>query len=427
MLPVAPLVLLIGATHEAPAARARAFPLTVIGVDIEAGSIAYAPRAADIDRLTSLRRVAIPDVVLPDGTNVALDLERVGHEGLGFGVYVDGRPEPRLLHELSLSVWRGTLADADAGSSDVALSFSRQGCYGWIRADDSLFHVISRPGVENDWSRFEAGIVSEERLARLGVRAAGCAADDLPGPPLALGPSVASAWPTPSLHEVRVYQARVAIESDFQYFQLFGSTSATLAYVIPLFTYVSALFEDQVRTVLSYPYVGLYTTPADPWTTGDLGGNCVDMIFEFQAAWAGNLPSGADLGYFVSGAPLGCGAGFIGGLCDEPRNFAVAGNQTGQTPFPIAPHALNIDFYAAAHEIGHTFDAIHTHDYCPPIDQCPPPGLFGSCQTQQVCTYPGTLMSYCYTCGGFANVDTTFHPLSAARMRSWVDTTTCLH
>lgn len=395
------------------------FPLTVIRVDVQAGVVDYAPRTADLDALTLLRRVAIPSVVLPDGTRVTLDLERLDLEHLGLAVFVDGQSRPEALLDLSLSVWRGTVAGAEG--SEVALSFSREGCYGWVRVRGALFHLISRPGERQDWTHFEASMVGDAQLPRLGTSVPVCAVDDLPGLPLAPLPPGGSAWLTP-----KVYEARVAIESDFQYFQLFGSTSAALAYVTPLFAYVSALFEEQVGTVLTYPYVGLYTTPADPWTTGDQGGDCIDMIYEFQAAWAGNLPAGADLGYFVSGAPLGCGAGFIGGLCDEPRNFAVAGNQNGMAPFPIAPNALNIDFYAATHEIGHTFNAIHTHDYCPPIDECAPPGYFGPCQTAHVCTHPGTLMSYCHTCGGFANIDTVFHPQSAADMRAWVVTKGCL-
>jgi hypothetical protein len=429
LLPLALACFQIGFGFEAPDAKSRAFPLMVMDVDLEAGSVSYVPRSADLDLLTELRRVAVTDVVLPDGTSVTLDLERVDLERLGFGVYVDGEPEPGAMLELSLTVWRGTLAGE--ASSDAALSFSHQGCYGWIRAHGELFHLISRPGPGDDWTLFEASIVSDTRLAGYGTRVPSCATDSLPGSSFSLPPPAPALPPVVSVASkappsVRIYRASIAIESDFQYFQLFGSTSAALAYMAPLFAYVSAAFEQQVGTFLTYPYVGLYTTPADPWTTGDLGGNCIDMIYEFQAAWAGNIPTGADLGYFLSGAPLGCGAGFIGGLCDEPRNFAVAGNQNGQTPFPLAPHALNIDYYGATHEIGHTFNAIHTHDYCPPLDECAPPGYFGTCQTQQNCSYPGTLMSYCNACGGFGNIGTQFHPQSAARMRSWVETSGCL-
>ena len=38
--------------------------------------------------------------------------------------------------------------------------------------------------------------------------------------------------------------------------------------------------------------------------------------------WGAPLPGGADLGHFVSGVNLGCGVGFIAGVCDAPRNFS---------------------------------------------------------------------------------------------------------
>ena len=35
-------------------------------------------------------------------------------------------------------------------------------------------------------------------------------------------------------------------------------------------------------------------------------------------------------------------------------------------------------------------------------------------------------MSYCHACGGFANIDTVFHPRSAEDMRAWVVSKGCL-
>jgi hypothetical protein len=79
-----------------------------------------------------------------------------------------------------------------------------------------------------------------------------------------------------------------------------------------------------------------------------------------------------------------------------------------------------------AHELGHNFGAIHTHDYCPPLDECAGPGLFGPCQTQHACTSSGTLMSYCGLCpGGDANVTTFFHEQSKADMRAFAESS-CL-
>jgi hypothetical protein len=80
---------------------------------------------------------------------------------------------------------------------------------------------------------------------------------------------------------------------------------------------------------------------------------------------------------------------------------------------------FNWDFMVVAHEIGHNFYVTHTHNYCPPLDICAPPGYYGQCQTSDACIPDGTLMSYCHLCpGGTSNITTYFHTVSAAEMRA---------
>jgi hypothetical protein len=184
-----------------------------------------------------------------------------------------------------------------------------------------------------------------------------------------------------------------------------------------LLGFISDRYETQINTILTFPSVAFYTTANDPWTSQDSGGNCQDVLFELQGAWAGNVPANADLGHLLSGANLGCGVAWLDVLCSSTNNFSVAGNMNANTPFPIAVGPNNWDFMVVAHEIGHNFDALHTHDYCPPLDECAPSGYFGACQSQQVCTNQGTIMSYCHLCsGGTSNITTFFHPTSAADM-----------
>jgi hypothetical protein len=172
--------------------------------------------------------------------------------------------------------------------------------------------------------------------------------------------------------------------------------------------------------------VQLYTTPNDPWKAQDNGGNCVDVLYEFQAAWAGNVPAGGEIGHMLSGANLGCGVAWLPGLCGAPWNFSVSGNIDGSVAFPVQVSPANWDFMVMTHELGHNFNALHTHDYCPPLDECAPSGYYGQCQSQQTCTSQGTIMSYCHLCpGGLSNITTLFHPTSVADMRTWVETT-CL-
>jgi hypothetical protein len=69
------------------------------------------------------------------------------------------------------------------------------------------------------------------------------------------------------------------------------------------------------------------------------------------------------------------------------------------------------------HELGHIFNADHTHDYCPPFDECAPPPL-GICQTQTDCSRKGTILSYCHTCpGGTNKIKPVFEPYITNEMR----------
>ena len=122
------------------------------------------------------------------------------------------------------------------------------------------------------------------------------------------------------------------------------------------------------------------------------------------------------------------GGGSIGGcanidtLCDQNRSFGVTLKASGEVEFPVVPSPLNYDFVIVAHELGHNFGSRHTHETCPPIDECAPPGSWGPCQDEQAHLDQATLMSYCGVCpGGFENFTTWFHEDLAAVMRAAAD------
>ena len=145
------------------------------------------------------------------------------------------------------------------------------------------------------------------------------------------------------------------------------------------------------------------------------------MLSEFRSAGApslgGSWPASADLAHFISGASLGGGIAYIDVICNQNFGFgvsAVSGN-IDWSSFTGAPNSGNFDFIVVAHELGHNFDAGHTHDYCPPVDRCQ-----SSCSGGAICE-PGTIMSYCHLCGGTANVSLTFHPFIANEMRKGVN------
>jgi len=212
----------------------------------------------------------------------------------------------------------------------------------------------------------------------------------------------------------------LAVETDWQFYQLFGDLAVAEGYVLSLLAAANVRFRTQVGVHLEVSYLGFHTSADDPWRTHDGGGNCIDALYEFQAAWGGGAaPVPSDLHHMLSGADLGCGAGFIDALCDPQRGFSITSRIDGRTPFPVAPGPLNWDFVWMCHELGHNFGSVHTHQYCPPLDECSPPGYWGDCQDEMACITNGTMMSYCHACpGGMANFTTWFHPVVAGVMRA---------
>ncbi|MHC5210264.1 MAG: M12 family metallo-peptidase [Planctomycetota bacterium] len=366
--------------------------------------------------LTAWQSVRMTDFPLPGGETVDLQLERVDLERLDFGYRVNGRPAPGLADGLDLTVWTGVVSGVPG--SEAVLGFSNRGVYGWVRDGSGPVHLLSRPSDAADWSRPTVVIARDDELAARGLEPGPLCAAEALGP--AADPDALPAGVPPgsvplgaSVPGCSTWECRMAIETDEQLYGLFNDLGAETAYLTTLLAAVSARYQEQVDTLISFPYVQLYTTGTDPWITPDVGGDSIDMLFEFIAAWAGNLPAGAQLGHFLSGANLGGGVALLGGLCDASQNasFAVSGNLHGQTPFPIAVGPLNWDFTVIAHETGHSFGSPHTHDYAPPIDSC----VFGNCISD------GTLMSYCHLCpGGMSNITTYFHePTVVDVMRSY--------
>ncbi|MEM6674092.1 MAG: zinc-dependent metalloprotease [Planctomycetota bacterium] len=372
---------------------------------------------AAIAGLTRLDAVTLTGVTLPSGGTVSLELERIDVERRRFGVHVDGALVPGALEGLDLSVWKGRVAGDEA--SQVMLGFSRYGSRGWIRVRDELTHLMPVPASEGNWRDASALLVAEQELNAAGYSFDG--ACEAAPPTVAPVPSAHAAFDHGpqfvTIESVALRECTVAMETDWQLYQIFNDVNATTTYLTTLLSFVSDRYEEQASTLLTFPYLQIHTTSNDPWSSQDNGGSTIDLLNELQAAWIGNIPTGARLGHFMSGAPLGGGVAYLDVLCNDQFNFGVSANIVGQVSFPVVQQPSNWDFFVVAHELGHNFSAPHTHEFCPPLDECPPSNFFGSCQVQQQCTNMGTIMSYCHLCpGGTGNITTFFHPENAARM-----------
>lgn len=388
-----------------------------------------------LDELCAHDEVRLTDWPLSSGASVDLTLERlpVAASSTGGQLFVDGLPSGRLIGQ-GVSLWAGKVEGQP--DSDVFLALSEAGSRGWVRTGGErphLSHLLAEPHPVLGWDAALARVVDEQALGF--APATVCETSSLPDGGLlpgrtpapnhgvdASGPEAADAPGTSSLMVPVLRELTVAVETDHQFYSLFGNLGAAEAYAVSLMGAVSARYREQFDTVLTLPYLSIYTTPADPWISQDLGLSSIDLLYEFQSAWYAGMPVEASLGHFLSGAGLGGGVAWLDTLCVPEFRYGVSGNLGGNLPLPVAQGPLNWDFVVVAHEIGHNLSTLHTHDYCPPIDECAPSGYFGACQTQEVCITNGTVMSYCHLCsGGLANITTYFHPTVVQTIQNRVD------
>ncbi len=232
--------------------------------------------------------------------------------------------------------------------------------------------------------------------------------------------------------------ARVGVETDYEYYQLFGSTSAALTYAGDLFAYASTYYTAEVGTDFWISYLSLWTTAADPWTQTRM--DC--GLFEFGRYWNNNMSSVTrTIAHFLSGKQpppqTPGGMSWTGVLCYAAFNYDITGWGCSLSPsvdlygggygfsgdvagsFQISNPTVVWDIYVVSHEVGHNFNTGHTHCYQPEIDQCygsdSPPCYNG---TPSLPGPPGqgsgTIMSYCHRLNpGMSNISLTFglnHP-----------------
>lgn len=443
-LPLVPML----ALALAPTGDLLPFPLDVIATETitsTAGDRAltqlFTVNQDSLQVLLGLEQATLTDCALISGELVTLELERLPITTEPTLLFVDGKASNRIIGE-SISLWSGHIAGAP--DSDVFLSFSPAGTRGWISTggeNSSLMHWIAEAGPGGDWSNSLVRTIAQQSLGL--PTTPGCLLEDLPnggvvnqsaGPGgMTAPPSTAGAQsPTKSAAQsftpsqlsastAVLTELPIAVETDYQFFQLFGSLPAAESYAVALMGAISARYREQVDLVITLPYLGLYTNAGDPWNSQDSGGTSIDLLYEFQSAWFPGTPSKAALGHFLSGASLGGGVAWLDTVCMPEYRFGVTGNLSGATPFPVIQGPINWDFTAAAHEIGHNLATHHTHNYCPPLDECAPSGYWGPCQTQVACISNGTIMSYCHLCsGGGSNITTYFHPTVVQTIRARV-------
>jgi hypothetical protein len=255
-----------------------------------------------------------------------------------------------------------------------------------------------------------------------------------PGPGTGPVPDFTAFAAAPLEKVAAAHTGRIALESDFEFYQLFNNVTNATNYVGNLVGYASTIYAAELGTSLAVQSLSLWQTSSDPWTQTDT--TC--SLLEFGKYWNQNRTNvSRTIAHFLSGKSTGggvawlnvlCrGAFFSGGAASCPGlgaestpwggDYGYTGNLFGT--FNINSPSVVWDIYALSHEVGHNFGSPHSHCYAgiggnaSPIDQCygSESGCYsGATSTPGAAgTGSGTIMSYCHLrSGGYGNITLTF-------------------
>lgn len=431
-----------------------------------AAEIARAARGLGLGARLHLEGLTLEPAAPPAG----LDLERFEVFAPDARIVVHGRDGDEERPAPASAYFRGRVIGEPDSMALLAVHESGR-MRGIVRRADGLWELAPEPPRAGGARRLVARRVeAPEADPSIGFE---CAADELPPAPVSFESaalmsttdgfeSAGTSEPELQAATANSYTARVAVETDYELFQRFGSQAATTEYVGDLFAYASTIYDREIATDLQVSHLSLWTTAADPWsqTSPSCG------FYEFGRYWNDNRGSvSRTVAHFVSGKSSSAGIAWIGVLCRGGFNVNIGTSCPGLSPQidnyggaygysggirgsfdPGSPSPV-WDIVAVSHEIGHNFNSPHTHCYnglggsSSPVDEC----RTGETRSGSACyagtqrlpgpagAGAGTLMSYCHLLSpGMSNLSLTFgtgHPYGVLprrvpdRMRAHVEAT----
>ncbi len=367
-------------------------------------------RAFERDRLAGLAvgaPIVVEDVELGLSAPVTLRLERFSVTRDDARFVVGGRDPDAGVLRPDVVLLRGTVNRDD--ESLVFVGVSRAGVHGFVRRAGDMHFLSSgpyAPGADDrgvfvtDAASLPAGLdFCQVRDEHVIVR------------------SIERGRPSDGPPPCR--EVEIAVETDWPFTgALFaGDTVASAGYALTLAAATSEIYRRDFNTALNVTFVRVWEADVDPYDAETSG----DTLGQVRSWWTTQETDvERDLVHLYSGANLGGGVAWVGVICSTQWGYAVSGNLGGTFPYPLTDnHPQNWDPYVVAHETGHNFGTLHTHDgYEPPIDGC---GL-GDCTDAD----QGTIMSYCHGCaGGMANINLHFHPRVIDLVLGYLDGVPC--
>lgn len=241
----------------------------------------------------------------------------------------------------------------------------------------------------------------------------------------------------------KLLEVKVAVEADTRFFQQTGGTvEKATAYLVSLLSLASVVYEDEVKTTFYLPWIKIWTdNPADPYQVNGDGYALAPKALDY---WQKNHEDvQRDLVHVLT-AGGGGGIGYLFPLANGGGTTTLCTNSGLGASSPFADHtfptlAFTYGVYIVAHEMGHSFGAVHTHKcfWNPPLDTCMTQDD-ATFQAGDACyTLPitpransGSIMSYCAGVnkaqGKGYGLEMTFLPPVASYMREQVEQAACV-
>lgn len=311
-------------------------------------------------------------------------------------IHVDDGAQVKLVEPPATAYFRGTVA-GEPGSWAVVSVRADGSVRALVGIEERLF--VAGPEVGAPVSSRVVREVDPASFADL-VAAWSCGFDQLPKTAVAgqLDPSALLSAPQLAGGP---YAVDVAVDTDWELYNLFGSVEAATEYVGDLFAGVSAVYQRDVDTYVQVSDLFLYTGGAasDPWNATSLQTALTQLRNYWLASRSEVLRTTV---HWLSARVLSGGGGIanLGVLCNALSGYGLSTNISGG--YNPGNATTVWDIYVVSHELGHNFNSVHTHCYNnrpnpgdPPIDMCY--GLEANCYSgaAQMPAGGGSIMSYC--------------------------------
>ncbi|MFY9821723.1 MAG: M12 family metallo-peptidase [Thermoanaerobaculia bacterium] len=305
-----------------------------------------------------------------EGEALTLDLESAPLFTADFHLYVDGRDRGKDA-AARFSFLRGTVEEWPRSSVALTVNVATGAWSGYLVAKDRLYEITLPAGAAQG-SIAQSAVVSRKEVEPL---AKSGRLSDVLEPPAGLLEKIGGLANKTVTAPGADYQAAVAIDSDYEFFQLLGvDADGATEYLADVIGGVSELYFRQLGVSLVISSISLYTTPDDPWNAPNPhSGATADVLCEFSSFWqkfrpAKTHPRNAAMFFTGKRSTDISGQAWLESLCNYTAKPTAC--PYGGYGIVVTSRRSASDVFTTAHELGHIFGSLHTHCYNPPIDEC---------------------------------------------------------